>query len=129
MLDRFHFIFVHWPYKGCSIIFLLLFTTYVFLIQDKNQRTPLHWAAKFGHLKVCELIIKNIEDPTGEEEDTDPDVGPTPGMALARNPKDCDGNTPLHFAVENGHNDIFDLIIDSITPWVFRALKQPKKCF
>ena len=37
--------------------------------------------------------------------------------------KDCDGNTPLHFAVENGHNDIFDLIVDSITPWVFRALK------
>ena len=35
-------------------------------------------------------------------------------MAQARNPKDCDGNTPLHFAVENGHNDIFDLIVDSI---------------
>ena len=69
------------------------------------------------------MIIKNIEDPTGEEEDSDPDVGPTQGMAQARNPKDCDGNTPLHFAAENGHNDIFDLIIDSITPWVFRALK------
>ena len=35
-------------------------------------------------------------------------------MARARNPKDCDGNTPLHFAVENGHDDVFDFIVWSI---------------
>ena len=63
---------------------------------------------------MCELIIKNFEDPDWVKEERDEDEGPTLEVARARNPKDCNGNTPLHFAVENGHDDIFDLIVGSV---------------
>ena len=32
-------------------------------VETKNPgQTPLHYAAQFNHLKVCELIIKNISN-------------------------------------------------------------------
>ena len=44
--------------------------------------TLLHWAAKKGHLSLCKLIIKNVQD---------------------KNPKGKNGQTPLHVAALNGH--------------------------
>ena len=57
---------------------------------DKNPRkddgwTPLHYAAKKGHLDICKLICKNIED---------------------KNPKDNYGLSPIFLANGNGHMEI-----------------------
>ena len=47
-----------------------------------NGFTPLHGAAKNGHLDVCKLIMKNIDD---------------------KNPRSHSGKTPLSLAVKNKH--------------------------
>ena len=63
-------------------------------IEDKNPSddfgtTPLHKAAKRGHLLVCKLIIEQIGDI---------------------NPRDNDGKTPLQMAVEGKHHKIKEFI-------------------
>ena len=55
--------------------------------------TLLHWAAKKGHLSLCKLIIKNVQD---------------------KNPKGKNGQTPLHVAALNGHTAICQLFLDNI---------------
>ena len=61
---------------------------------DKNPeglhgRTALHFAAKYGHLDICQLIINNTSD---------------------KNPKDDYGTTPLSFADEEGHKSVVKLL-------------------
>ncbi|QDZ17832.1 anoctamin [Chloropicon primus] len=53
--------------------------------------TPLHLAAQYGHIKVCEVL-----------------------MELGANPRlhDGDGNCPLHLAVIHDRPDVVDLYID-----------------
>ena len=51
-------------------------------VEDRNPSnrwgdTPLHYAAEFGHLEVCQLIIQSVDE---------------------KNPKNNEGSTPLHFA-------------------------------
>ena len=50
--------------------------------------TPLHFAAEYGHLEICRLILKHV-------------------MAL---PKTNEGETPLDVAQNRGHEDICDLL-------------------
>ena len=63
------------------------------LITGMNFRqdgfTPLYIAAGKEHLKICELIINQVED---------------------KNPAANCGNTPLHAATKNGNLEIFKLI-------------------
>ena len=91
-------------FKGCGTIYGLLSEN----VLDVNPKlsslcsdeilgfpttTPLHIAARKGHLSVCELIIKHIKD---------------------KNPKDASGMTPLHYAAKNGHFQICQLLLESI---------------
>ena len=67
-------------------------------IEDKNplnewNDTPLHYAAEYGQLEVCQLIIQNVNE---------------------KNPKNCDGFTPLHLAAKNGKVNICELIMKNI---------------
>ena len=55
--------------------------------------TPLHMAAKKGHLEVCKLFIKKLEN---------------------KNPGDCKGLTPLSCAVEEGQYEICQYIISNL---------------
>ena len=112
--------------------------------QDKNPAdklgfTPLHSAAKGNHVEICKILGENISDicpgsleSQGEE---DYDVGTTPLHLAAHygqfetfeylmemvkrvsgnvNPPDGIGNTPLHFAIEEGHTDIARLILQNV---------------
>ena len=44
----------------------------------------------YGHLEVCELLLENVVD---------------------KNPKDNNGNTPLHLAAQNGQFALCELIL------------------
>ena len=55
--------------------------------------TPLHAAACNGHLEICELIIKAVDD---------------------KNPARYDGVTPLYMAAQNGHYEVCKLIISNV---------------
>ena len=55
--------------------------------------TPLHMAAKKGHLEVCKLFIKKLEN---------------------KNPGDCKELTPLSCAVEAGQFEICQYIISNL---------------
>jgi len=69
--------------------------------KDKEGRTPLHHAAKYGNLEVCKLIMGEIED---------------------KNPTDTAGWTPLHCAAQNGHEEIYNLIASQVVD------KNPRAC-
>merc|ERR1712038_135966 len=60
------------------------------------KTTPLHEAAKNGHLEICKLIMDTIDDKN-------------PAIRTRRK----DGWTPLHEAAENGHLEVWRLIIDN----------------
>ena len=90
---------------------------------DKNQRTPLHWAARFGHRNSVELLLSkevNIDE-------VDP-WGMTPlHLAAREGHKDCvelllkanadpnavdsQNRTPLHWAAENGSAECVELLL------------------
>ena len=87
--------------------------------------TPLHQAAKNGHLLLCELIIDNVDDknPKYEGEKTPLHYAAKYGhLAICqliidnvddKNPKDNVLSTPLHYAAVYGHFEICQLIIDN----------------
>ena len=62
-------------------------------------RTPLHYAAKYGHLDCIRLLLKYGADP---------------------NSKDGDGYTPLHYLCQlyNPHQDHHDSLYQSVTSFV-----------
>lgn len=57
---------------------------------DVNGRTPLHWAALFGHLDVALLLLEKGADVNAQNQG---------------------GNTPLHSAVRGGHRDMALLLL------------------
>ena len=61
--------------------------------RDNHGQTPLHLAAKNGHLNVCKAIIKEAND---------------------KNPKDNQGMTPFHFAALVGHEKICKVFMSSV---------------
>ena len=101
--------------------------------------TPLHLAAKNGHLSVCKLIIENVFDknPSGGKMVTKSWMHPvwidqwTPlhlaayaghfsvceliiNNVMEKNPGDQTGWTPLHSAAQNGHLTVCKLILNNI---------------
>ena len=67
-------------------------------LDDKNPKnnsggTPLYFAAGNGHLKICQLILANVEE---------------------KNLPDSLGNTPLHVAAKSGHLEVCRAIIGTL---------------
>ena len=58
--------------------------------RHESQSTPLHYAAKCGHLEVVRLLIKK---------------GAAPDEA------DVDGRRPLHYAALDGHKEVCQLLM------------------
>ena len=50
-----------------------------------NGQTPLHRAARSGHLDICKILLENIMD---------------------KNPITNNGWTPLHYAAKSGHFEV-----------------------
>ena len=86
-------------------------------LEDKNPKiissgtSPLHVAARFGHVRVCELIIKHIEDQQRSmtyinlyDKLVDDE----------KNPRDVNGWTPLHYAVQFGHTNTSKMIMEAV---------------
>ena len=68
-------------------------------VEDKNPgnrigETPLHLAARKGHLSICKLILDNVQDKN-------------PNMEVI-------GWTPLHNAALCGHFEVCQLILGTI---------------
>ena len=61
---------------------------------NNNGETPLHSAAKSGHLDICKFILENIQED--------------------KNPEDNVGFTPLHYAAIMEHLDIFKFIAQNV---------------
>ena len=93
---------------------------------NSNGVTPLHYAAKIGHLTICLLMIKKMKEKCPKTK-----LGCTPFHTAAyhghlevcrlmmefskdKNPKDLElGRTPLHWAARNGHLRVCELIIEN----------------
>jgi ankyrin repeat protein len=58
--------------------------------RDEGKRTPLHWAALFGHIDVVKMLIAKNADV---------------------NAKSVEGRTPLFISQKKGHKTISDLLI------------------
>ena len=58
------------------------------------NRTPLHLAARFGHLEICKLILEEVEERSPRE--------------------NLEGLTPLHNAAWHGHLEVYKLIANNV---------------
>ena len=71
-------------------------------VADKNPKalgwTPLHFAAQKGQMEICKLILENITE---------------------KNPANMCGQTPKCLAIENGHEEIGELIDDAMSSNVY----------
>ncbi|KAJ3107772.1 hypothetical protein HDU96_007777 [Phlyctochytrium bullatum] len=85
-----------------------------------NKRTPLHWAAWNGHVRVLETLIEKA-----------PGMGST--VAAAVSASDDRGLTPLILAASNGHVEVIRLMLkhgvdvnSGRTPTVREAANMPR---
>jgi len=79
--------------NGQAETFEFLVDLYKSIPVDENLRTPLHLAAKCGHLRIVKKIVNNL-DPQN------------------MTPKDRWRNTPLHYAAEEGHLEVVKVLIN-----------------
>ena len=104
-----------------------------FLGFGSNISTPLHLAAKNGHLSVCKLIIENVSDKNPISQATQQWINHWTPFHLAahnghfsvcelliniiseKNPGDHTLWTPLHSAAQKGHLRVVKLIMSSIS--------------
>ncbi|CEJ81162.1 hypothetical protein VHEMI01306 [[Torrubiella] hemipterigena] len=93
---------------------------------DRNDRTPLSYAAEMGHVNVVSILLESMQQ-LGVH-DTTPDISPLSSAAtrghidiikllLASgegdlNGTDEDGNSALTFAAMHGHIKLVDLFLD-----------------
>ena len=84
----------HCARKGIisSVIRLLSIRNINVNVKDVSGNTPLHWAARNGHVEITRLLLQN-------------------GAEV--NAKNNYGNTPLFCAAENGHIDILHLLVEN----------------
>ena len=58
--------------------------------KSESNLTPLHLAARKGHLEVCKILLENNVD---------------------KNPRNINEYTPLHFAAEERYKEATELLI------------------
>ena len=63
------------------------------MIPNFDRPYPFHFAAEFGFLEICEMIMENMDE---------------------KNPKGDWGVTPLHRAAENGKLEVCKLIVENL---------------
>lgn len=95
----------------------------VFEQNESNDMTPLHYAARDGHLEIAEFIIsKGAEIDAMDSTNTTPIMmasykGRVPVVNLLLNKEavinigNVNGNTPLHHAVEGNRLEVVKLLI------------------
>ena len=97
-----------------------------------RKTTPLHIAARKGHIDVCRLILENTDHKIPTDDVSGSLVGNTPFHLAAENghiaicqllienrqinfedtnPRGCNGLTVFHIAAANGHLEICKLIV------------------
>ena len=64
-------------------------------VQDKNGRTPLHYAVEMNQRRIAKLLLENGADPNIGDNDAGRSVG----------------RTALHYAANDGHAEMADLIV------------------
>ena len=88
--------------------------------KDDIGRTPLHFAAKNGHLSICQLIIS---DEGKVPRNLDLIMLEFKGSrhkrfslypSMDKNPMDENGWTPFHLAAKHGHEEVCQLIMENI---------------
>ena len=91
--------------------------------KDNDGRSPLHWAASYGHKNVVELLLANKAAVNAKDNnDGTPLLYATAGgrrdvvqLLLANkaevNAKDKGGMTPLHLAASMGHKEMAELLL------------------
>ena len=73
------------PFSVNETLDLIRYNRSETLPNEDNFWTPLHYASKYDHWRVYELLIKHIEN---------------------KNPQDLNGRTPLHIAAQSGNIDV-----------------------
>ncbi len=93
--------------------------------KNSNDKTPLHLAAKYGHLDVVKVLIASHADITAQDYCNGTplhyaaqyghlDIVNALLIAGADHAlRDCFGKTPLHWAIENRHFAIAKVLIDA----------------
>ena len=77
--------------------------------QDRDERTPLHWAAYLGKPKFVNLLLRQIE----KDEDC--------------NSSDLDGRTPLHYAAAHRNSKCLRLLLKRVLPGKIDVADKEKK--
>ena len=67
-------------------------------LTDDAGETPLHNAARFGHIEICEYLICRLWNETG--------VVSFQNQLEIVHPVDDHGNTPFSIACEKGHDEV-----------------------
>ena len=115
------------PTKDAKEIFAIIGHFFLSdLSRKKLQWSPLHIAAKQGHLEFCKYIIEETKDsnPTREDGIAAIHMATLTGCweicqlmiknLEDKNPADNKGMTPFHNASEKGHLDVCKLLIQNI---------------
>jgi ankyrin repeat protein len=81
--------------------------------QYRDGCTPLHLAAKRGHFKTAEVLVKEITLWHPEMDEGLPEAGKARGRKSTRwekiSPRNHDGDTPRTLAQKNNHHQVTDL--------------------
>ena len=72
---------------------------------DTNKQTPLHWAARAGHLAALQQLLLMVQPPTAGA------IGARPASAVDVNAFDRWFRTPLHWALLQKHFDAAALLL------------------
>ncbi len=101
-------------------------------VMDNHNQTPLYWAARAVHKDIVKVLVANGAEVNVKDDyfgrtplhcavmdsrklATDSDRSQIAAILLAKgadvNPKDNEGNTPLHFATQQGHTKTIEILI------------------
>ena len=111
--------------------------------EDESGMTPLHYAAKYGYISVCQLLLEKFTDknPKNGLEETPfalavefnnylvceliirkcKENNPRGDLSTVLNSPDYEGNIPLQMAASNGKTELCRLIMENVVD------KNPRK--